>query len=165
MRILFLPLALAACSADPSDSAPIGGPQLDPVAFFTGHAEGRAMLHKLMGKSETVLVHSDGRADGHGGVILDQRIEEQGKAPRTRSWHLVPAGRDRFTGTLTDATGPVTAAVTGPRLDIRYPMKGGLQADQTLTLRADGRTLDNRLTVTKFGVRLARLDEVITKGN
>ena len=74
-----------------------------------------------------------------------------------RSWHLLPAGPGRFTGTLTDANGPVVASVAGPRLDIAYPMKGGLKAVQVLTLRPDGKTLDNELTVTKFGVQLARV--------
>ncbi len=162
---LLLSLALTACSADASDPVAAPGPALDPIAFFTGHAEGRATLHKLVGKPEVILVHSDGRSDGGGGVLLDQRIEEPGKPPRTRSWHLVPAGGGRFTGTLTDASGPVSAAVAGPRLDIAYPMKGGLKAAQTLVLRADGKTLDNRLTVTKLGIQLAHLDEVIVKSD
>ena len=161
--LLLLPLALGACSADATGPDPAGAPALDPVSFFSGHAEGRATLHKLVGSPEAILVHSSGRSDGQGGVLLDQRIEEPRKPARTRSWHLVPVGPGRFTGTLTDASGPVTAAVAGPRLLIHYPMKGGLKAEQTLILRADGRTLDNHLSVTKLGLRLAHLDEVITK--
>jgi hypothetical protein len=164
MRLFPLALALSACSAGSADQrADVPGPALDPVAFFIGHAEGRATLHKLVGKPEQVLVHSSGRSDGAGGVFLDQRVEEPRKAPRVRSWHLVPTSPGHFSGTLTDASGPVTAQVKGDRLEIRYPMKGGLKASQVLVLRPDGRTLDNRLTVTKVGVRLAHLDEVITK--
>lgn len=160
---LLLPLAVAACAASAPDTGPVSTTPLDPIAYFTGRAEGRATLHKMIGKPETILVHSSGRTDGHGGVLLDQTIEEEGKPARVRSWHLVPAGPGRYSGTLTDASGPVTASVAGPRLDIAFPMKGGLQARQVLILRADGRTLDNRLIVTKFGVPLAHLDEVITK--
>lgn len=161
---LLLPLALAACNASSGTPAvEAAGPTLDPVAYFTGHAEGRAMLHKLVGGSEAILVHSNGRSDGKGGVLLDQVVEEPGKAPRTRSWHLMPAGPGRYEGSLTDASGPVTATVSGSRLLIRYPMKGGMKAQQVLVLRPDEHTLDNRLTVTKVGIRLARLDEVITK--
>lgn len=163
---LVLPLALAACNASKGNPTVEGAaPALDPIAYFTGHAEGRATLHKLVGKSEAILVHSSGRSDGKGGVLLDQVVEQPGKAPRTRSWHLIPAGPGRFTGSLTDASGPVTASVSGPRLLIQFPMKGGLKAQQVLVLRPDGRTLDNRLTVTKVGIRLARLDEVITKSD
>jgi hypothetical protein len=161
---LILPLAITACSASAPDSGPTATTPLDPIAYFTGRAEGRATLHKLVGEPEAILVHSSGRSDGKGGVFLNQRIEEQGKPARVRTWHLMPAGPGHFTGTLTDASGPVVASVAGPRLDIAFPMKGRLKARQVLILRADGRTLANRLTVTKFGVPLAHLDEVITKG-
>ena len=162
LAILF-PLALAACSASDPTTPAAGSRTLDPVAYFTGQLEGRATLNKLIGDSETILVHSTGRGDGKGGVLLDQRIEEQGKPARTRHWHLVHAGPGRLTGTLTDASGPVEASYGNGRLDIAYPMKGGLKASQVLILRADGKTLDNRLTVTKLGIQLAVLDEVITK--
>ena len=165
MRLIaLLPLALSACTQSAPPPPPTSSATLDPIAYFTGTAEGRATLHKIMGKPEAILVHSAGRSDGKGGVFLDQRIEEPGKPARVRSWHLFPAGPGRFTGTLTDANGPVVASVAGPRLDIAYPMKGGLKAEQVLTLRPDGKTLDNELTVTKFGLQLARVDEVIVKG-
>lgn len=158
-----LSLALTACGPSDPSTPTASSKNLDPVAYFTGQLEGRATLNKLVGDSETILVHSSGRGDGKGGVFLDQRIEEQGKPPRTRHWHLFPVGPGRLTGTLTDATGPVEASYGNGRLDIAYPMKGGLKASQVLILRADGKTLDNRLTVTKLGIQLAQLDEVITK--
>lgn len=164
MRIaLILVLALTACDASDLTTAAVGSGTLDPVAYFNGRAEGRAQLHKLIGGSETILVHSTGRTDSKGGVYLDQRIEEEGKTSRIRHWHLVPAGPGRLTGTLTDANGPVEARYAEGRLDISYPMKGGLKATQVLLLRADGKTIDNRLTVNKLGIQLARLEEVITK--
>ncbi len=166
MRTLLLPLApsllLAACSAD-APAPPSSNQKIDPVAFFTGHAEGRAELYELLSGPRPLAVHSDGRADGKGGVFLVQRIEQQDRPGRTRSWHLVPAGPGRFTGTLTDANGPVEATVDGPRLHITYPMKGGLDVDQTLTLSPDGTSLDNRMSVTKLGLRVAHLEERIRK--
>lgn len=163
MRTLLLPLlALSACTAD-APAPPGADRTIDPVAFFTGHAEGRASLQELLSGPRPLQVHSDGRADGMGGVFLVQRIEQQDRPERTRSWHLVPAGPGRFTGTLTDANGPVEATVDGPRLHIRYPMKGGLEVVQTLTLGPDGSSLDNRMSVTKFGLRVAHLEELIRK--
>lgn len=166
MRTLLLPLlpllALSACTAD-APAPPVANKTIDPVAFFTGHSEGRAALHELLTAPRPIQVHSDGRADGQGGVFLVQRIEQQGRPERTRSWHLVHAGPGRFTGTLTDANGPVEATVDGPRLHIHYPMKGGLEVAQTLTLRPDGTSLDNRMSVTKLGLRVAHLEELIRK--
>ena len=43
-------------------------------------------------------------------------------------------------------------------------MKGGLKAEQVLTIQPGGRTLVNRMTVRKFGIPVAHVDEVITKG-
>ena len=166
MRTFLLPLTplllLSACSDD-TPAPPVNNQTIDPVAFFTGHAEGRASLHELLTAARPLQVHSDGRSDGKGGVILVQRIEQEGRPERTRSWHLVPAGPGRLTGTLTDANGPVEALVDGPRLNIRYPMKGGLEVAQTLTLSPDATSLDNRMSVTKMGLRVAHLEELIRK--
>jgi hypothetical protein len=72
-------------------------------------------------------------------------------------------GPGRFTGTLTDAVGPASIEVAGARATIRYRMKGGLDVSQQLALQPGGRTVLNRLTVTKFGIRVATLDETIRK--
>jgi hypothetical protein len=42
-------------------------------------------------------------------------------------------------------------------------MPGGLKVDQKLTLQSNGRTLLNRLQVTKLGMRVATVDETIHK--
>jgi hypothetical protein len=44
-------------------------------------------------------------------------------------------------------------------------MKGGFKAEQQLTLRPDGRTVDNVMQVKKLGVVIATLRETITKLN
>lgn len=72
-------------------------------------------------------------------------------------------GSNLYSGTLTDAKGPVTVRTSGSRAIIGYTMKGGLQVRQQLALQSDGRTLLNRLDVQKFGVRVARLNETIRK--
>jgi hypothetical protein len=68
-----------------------------------------------------------------------------------------------YTGSLTDAEGPVHVTVSGPRAHIKYRMPGGVKVDQQLTLQSDGRTLLNRLQVTKLGLRVATVDETIRK--
>ena len=42
-------------------------------------------------------------------------------------------------------------------------MKGGLEVRQQLALQSDGRTILNRLSVRKFGLEVAYLDETIRK--
>ena len=85
-----------------------------------------------------------------GGVRLRQRIMEGDKPPRTRTWVLTPAGAGRWTGTLTDATGPVAAEVRGNRLHIRYD-GDGVGIEQWLYLQPDGRTVQNSLVAPEVG--------------
>lgn len=153
--------ALAGCSSAPlpADS----NARLDPVAFFTGRSEGAGMLHSPFFRSRWINVQSLGRPMAGGGLLLTQRIEEQGKRPRTRVWTMRPVGPGRYTGTLTEAVGPVSLTVQGPRADIRYRMKDGLRVRQHLALQRDGRTLLNRLEVRKWGIRVVRVEETIRK--
>ncbi len=159
---LLLPLALCSCM---SDVVPIGAPDatLAPIDYFDGRSHGEGVLHTIAGGKSAVIVDSVGRRDGRGGLVLDQTIRQGSNPPRTRRWMMRPAGPGRFTGTLTDARGPVEVIVRGPHAEIRYVMTNGMQVEQRLALQKDRRTLVNRLSVRKWGVRVARLDETIRK--
>jgi len=156
-------LALAACTAAAPPEAREPGPAFDPVAFFTGPTHGDGKLDQIMKGSRTVTVDSVGKPEVNGSLTLTQRIAMQGDPPRTRIWRLKQVAPGRYAGTLTDASGPVETVAIGHALRIRYPMKGGLQVEQWLVALPGGRALDNRLTVTKWGMRVATLRERIEK--
>ena len=160
--MLLAATSLAGC-ADVADLPADPAATLDPVVFFAGRSHGEARLHIMFSEAKPVRVDSVGRSDGKGGLILDQIIREGAKPARKRTWLMRPAGANRFTGRLTDAAGPVEVIVAGPRATIRYTMKNGLAVEQKLALQRDRRMLLNQLVVSKFGVRLARLDEAIRK--
>ena len=161
IRIISLSLALAGCTA----SAPARAPTFDPLAFFTGASRGEGTL-RIMTKPEVqIRVTSMGKPDGKGGIILDQTIREGAKPARQRRWVLTPTSPSTMTGTITDNPGPVRGRIDGNRLLLNYTMKGGLKAEQILTIQPGGRTLVNRMTVRKFGLAVAHVDEVITKGD
>ena len=151
---------LAGCHQSNQTAEP-GGP-FDPVQFFTGHSEGQAKLHLVTGATRQVAVDSMGSPDGHGGVVLVQAIHEAGQAPRTRRWVLRPAGTNHWSGTLTDAKGPVDVKRTPVDVVIRYRMKSGPQVEQHLKLASAG-VAENHMSVTRFGVEVATLDERIRK--
>lgn len=154
-------LALSGCNSTaelPADPAA----NLDPIAFFTGRSIGSGTVDPMLGSNVPIRVDSLGRRQGDT-LILDQRIREGDKPPRLRRWVMRPAGTNRYTGTLTDAEGPVEFTTAGPRATIRYTMKDGLAVEQQLALQSDGRTLLNRLDVRKFGLSVATLDETIRK--
>jgi hypothetical protein len=134
----------------------------DPIAFFEGHTHGDGELRKLLSAPVHVSVDSIGRAVP-GGLVLDQTIRQPGKPPSTRRWVIQRVDANRYTGHLTEAVGPVTATVSGPRAVIRYRMQHGLEVEQQLAEQPDRRTLLNRLTVHKFGVQVASLTETIKR--
>ena len=154
-------LSLASCASVrlPADE----GATFDPIAFFTGESRGEGELKIVFSGPRRISVRSTGRQDGRGGLVLDQRIREEGRPERTRRWTMRPVGRGHYSGTLTDASGPVSILVEGPRATITYPMAGGMAVSQQLALQKDGRTLLNHMTVTKYGVRVARVRETIRK--
>lgn len=163
MRLLLplLVLTLAGCTGVDLPAASAGN--LDPIAFFTGRSHGDGRFHQVLSRAHAVQVDSVGRPGRDGGLLLIQRISEEGKAPRTREWVMRPAGPGRFTGSLTEAVGPVELTVSGPRAEVRYSMKNGLKVTQQLALQPDGQTILNHLEVHKLGVRVAWLDETIRK--
>ena len=86
-----------------------------------------------------------------------------GDRPRIRKWLLRRTAPGRYAGSLTDANGPVETLAIGRAIRTRYPMKDGLQVEQWLVALPGGRTLDNRLTVSKWGMQVASLHERIEK--
>jgi hypothetical protein len=157
-------LALAACTAAaPPPESKQAGPAFDPVAFFTGSTHGDGKLDQILKDVRTVTVDSVGRPEANGSLTLTQRIAMQGDPPRTRVWKLKQVAPGRYAGSLTDASGPVETVAIGRAIRIRYPMKGGLRVEQWLTALPGGRAVDNRMTVTKWGLQVATLRERIEK--
>ena len=155
--------ALTACTAAAPPEASLPGPAFDPVAFFTGATHGDGKLDQIMKRQRIVTVDSVGTPTANGALTLTQRIATQGDKPRTREWTLKQVAPGRYSGELTDANGPVETIAIGRAIRIRYPMKSGLKVEQWLVALPGGRVLDNRLTVTKWGMKVASLHERITK--
>ncbi|WP_260483449.1 DUF3833 domain-containing protein [Sphingomicrobium flavum] len=135
-------------------------PTFDPLEFFDGRSEGRGTIQTLDGQSRQLHVESVGQRDGDS-LTLNQFIAEGDKPIRKRTWRIVKA-KDGYATQLTDADGPVDLAVDGNRLTIRYTADG-LHYWQRLTLAEDGRSAVNRLEVTKYGLNLARVGEIILR--
>jgi hypothetical protein len=155
-------LVTAAAVALLAGSAPAGTPQLDMVGFFSGRTHSENVLKIVFHRASSLVVDSVGRMEGKQFVLIDT-VHEQGKSARVRKWVMHPSGPGRFTGTLSDAEGPVEISVAGSSANIRYVMNGGLNVDQRLQLLPDGRTMTNHTVVKKFGLKFGSVDGKIRK--
>ena len=164
-RVALLPLLLVGgCVALPAP------PPIDPaaspfpaLAFFTGRTEGQGRLRVALHRTVPVIVYGRGRIEADGTLVLDQDVAEGAKPSRQRQWRIRETAPGRLAGTLSDAAGPVTGEAAGGRLHLRFPMKGGLVAEQWLVLAPDGRSARNLLTVRGHGLAIARLEETIRR--
>jgi hypothetical protein len=154
-------LLSAAAMALAGAAAP--APALDMTAFFTGHTHADNVMKIVFNRPTRLVVDSVGGKGDRGDFVLVDTVREEGKPVRTRKWVMRPVGLNRFTGSLSDATGPVDVVVSGSQATIRYTMKGGLRVVQQVRLQADGRTLSNHVVVRKFGLKFASVDGTVRK--
>lgn len=166
LPLMLLTVPLAACvSTPPHKLLARPTPVFSPQAFFNGRTIGEGTLQiDFLGSRHTHVV-GWGRVEANGTLVLEQRVEEGGKPPRTRTWHVRPAVGGRLTGILSDAEGPITAYVRGNLLHIRFKTKSGLDTEQWLYLQPGRQVALNRMVVRKAGIPVASLYETITKQN
>jgi len=134
-----------------------------PEQFFVGRSEGEGVVHVILSGRHGVRDRGRGHMDRAGALVLDQVVEEEGKPPRRRVWRLVRSGPNRFTGTISDAQGPVTGELAGNVLHLRYRSAEGPSVEQWITLHPGGRTAHNRMVFRRFGLSVATLEGTIRR--
>jgi hypothetical protein len=149
-------LLAALLASAPADAA------FNPVEFFRGRSHGDGDLKVIFQSPKKIAVDSFGSAERDGSLVLKQVIHEPGKPPRTRYWRMKQDSPNRFSGTLTDAAGPVRVDIAGDQVRIRYTAPNHLNFDETLT-PAGPREVHNSMRVRRFGFTVARFEEVIRK--
>jgi hypothetical protein len=159
-------LLLAGCVSLPRHAqAQADAPPFPVAAFFSGATEGEGRLQIITRSPRAIRVTSLGRVGADGTITVEQQIDEEGRRPRTRSWQLREVSPGRLAGELSDAAGPVTGEILPGELRLAFRMKDGMQARQRLILSQDGQSAHNILTVSRFGLRLAVLDETIRRSD
>jgi len=140
----------------------MAAPRLDMVAFFTGRTEADNILRVVFKPATSLNVECVGKIEGKQFVMIET-VHEGNKPPRPRKWVIQEVGPGHYSGSMTEAVGPVDVKVSGDTAQIRYEMKGGLDVAQTLVLQADGKTMLNHIAVHKFGLRFAKVDGKVHK--
>ncbi len=162
--LLLLAPLLASCLS-PAEHAgnAASAPLFDPLAFFEGASSGEGRLQIVFQDEATVTVSSNGVRSADGSLTLDQTINRTGKKQTRRQWVMREVAPGSYSGSLTEAEGPVELTTQGNRLTIRYITKSGERVEQFLYLSADGRSARNFMTFHKYGITAATMQEVITR--
>ena len=134
-----------------------------PEQFFVGRTEGVSTVNVMLSGRHQVRDRGRGRMAADGALLLHQVVEEEGKPARARNWRIARAGPNRFTGTISDARGPLTGEVVGNVLHLRYRSADGPSVEQWITMLPGGRTARNRMTFRRFGVTVATLEGTIRR--
>jgi hypothetical protein len=104
-----------------------------------------------------------GRIAPDGTLHLVQRVEDQGKRPYDRRWRIRQVGPNRFSGTMSEAKGPVTAQQIGGRYRFRFKMKGSISIEQWLTPVPGGKAARSTVTIRKLGMTVGHSEGMIRK--
>jgi hypothetical protein len=131
--------------------------------FFTGVTEGSGTVEIILSGKHGMRDRNRGRIDSQGALVIDSLVEEEGKPLRKRSWRLVRSATNKISGTISDAKGAVTGEFNGGTLHLRYRLIEGPSVVQTITLQPGGRTAVNRMTIHRFGFKVATVESVLRK--
>jgi hypothetical protein len=166
-RLLMLPAGLLLAGLDfvpPHRDLAAAKPLFVPEAFFIGRTEGKGVIKGPLARRTTLTDQGEGHVLKDGTLVLDQIVHREGNAPEKRHWRIRKVAEGRYSGTISDAKGPVTAEVTGNCLHVRYRIaKGNYAAEQFVYLQPGSRVAFNRMTVKKFGITVASVEETIRK--
>jgi hypothetical protein len=153
---------LAAVGLAPAAGEP--DPKLDMTGFFTGRTHADNVVRIALHGPHKLIVDSIGGRNKEGNFVLIDTVQEEGKPVRKRTWEMHPVGPGRFTGSLSDAAGPVDVITQGNSATISYVMKdGNLKITQQIQLQSDGKTLSNHVIAKKFGMKFGEVDGTIHK--
>lgn len=159
----FRPLVMAAFFVSPAAPGLSAEPLADPLRFFEGRTDSDGTVKVMLARPHRMRSLGQGRIEADGSLSLVQRVEEAGKPARERRWRIRQVAPGRFSGTMSEASGPVTIEEVGGRYRFRFTMKGGASVEQWLTPLPGGRSARNSLTVRKLGVTVATGDGTITR--
>ena len=155
-------MALAAATLAfpyPAMAAKLG----DPLRFWEGRTESTGIMKLIMKKPYKSRSIGRGKIRDDGSLDLVQRVEDEGKPAKERRWHIRQAGPGKFTGTMSEAVGPVTIEEVGGRYRFRFKMDGGVSVEQWITPSADGKSGTNKVVIKKYGMTVGRSDGSVRK--
>ena len=133
------------------------------MRFFEGRTESIGTVRLVTKKPFQSKAIGKGEIRPDGSLVLLQRVYDQGEQPRDRRWHMRKVGPGRFTGTMSEARGPVTVEEVDGKYRFRFRMDGSVSVEQWLIPSADGRSAHSKVSIRKYGIRVGGSNGVIRK--
>lgn len=156
---------LGACASPPQITPESGVPALHLEEFFVGNSSGEgAFTNGFTGERREFRVEIVGSLTGDELTLVEDFVYADGEKDR-KTWRLQRTGPGRYSGTREDVEGLAQAFTENGQVRLEYTVKlAGWRLDfaDVLALRADG-TLLNRAIVSKWGVRVGRVELVLRK--
>jgi Protein of unknown function (DUF3833) len=134
-----------------------------PLKFFEGRTVGQSIVKITMRKAFSSRTIGNGQIASDGTLHLVQQVEEDGRKRFQRIWRVKQVAPGRFTGTMSEAVGPVSVDEVGNRYRFRFRLKGGVSVEQWLTPLPDGMSAKSEMTVRKFGMIVGRSSGTIKR--
>jgi hypothetical protein len=162
MNVRSAAILLSLSLASPSFAA---SSQSDPLRFFEGKTESVGTIKIVMKKPFRSRAVGVGQISSDGTLTLVQRIEDEGQLPRERRWKMRKVGPGKYSGTMTEAKGPVTVDEVDGKYRFRFRMEGSVAVEQWLIPAPDGHSAASAVTIRKYGMTVGHSDSVIHKVN
>ena len=162
-EILSIPRFLVALVIGLLLALPASAAMESPLVFFEGKTESVGTVKLAMKKPFKSRSIGRGQIKSDGSLDLVQRVEDEGQPPRERRWRMRRVGPGKFTGTMSEAKGPVTVEEVDGKYRFRFRMDGSVAVEQWLIPAADGKSARSKVTIKKFGLRVGSSDAVIRK--
>ena len=161
MAVLVATLMSGCATLTPQDFAR-ETPKLDLATYFNGKVDGWGMVQDRSGKVlRRMTVEIDCKWNGNEGV-LDETFQWSDGKTEKRVWKIRKVG-DRYIGTAGDVVGEAMGEAAGNALRWNYvlalPVDGSvynMDMDDWMWL-IDEKTMANRTTMSKLGVRVAEI--------
>jgi hypothetical protein len=163
MKRLYRAFALMALGASIlTPGATYADQERSPLTFFQGVTEGTGTLKVIMHNPTATRSVGRGEIEPDGSLSLVQRVDD-GRPPHLRHWRIRQIAPGHFSGSMSEASGPVMIDQVDSRYRFRFKMSGGMWVEQWLTPLADGRSATTDMTVRKFGMTVASGHGVVRK--
>lgn len=130
-----------------------GEPKLkEPLRFFEGKTVTQTKVSILFRAPFSSRSLGQGKINPDGSLSFIQMVEEDSRSPFQRSWHIKQVAPGKFSGTMSDAIGPVVVDELGGRYRFRFAMKDSVKIEQWLDPADDGMSATIRTTIRKHGI-------------